>query len=513
MSDVVYDARLRKILIHSHDGVTPAPPVGACSNIQFLRLGTTMRVRWTDPDDLEVEGVTVAKWARTVLVRKTGGYPVDANDGTVVVSSTVRNAYSSTLFEDTLPDADTTYYYRLCPVTDWGAVNLEDDNRFMAEALTWSKIAEVVRGGLAADLFSVGDTLTVPHSTYGDIVFEVAGFDVNTPTDTTKTHSMTLLSESVLALAQFDAAEKAYALTDDTVFHPEYQLAINIKGAATATIFAIEDKTATGNARVWYSLNGAYKLMWSTTDERWEVYSATSGTHALGSRQDYQSTASAEPTGGVWNSGTVVAADKVYYTFDGTDYTAATVQAGDAVTANTYYEKNPHDNRVSYGYNNWQQSAIRQWLNSDAAAGGWWQPQNIWDNAPSNASTSAGFLAGITDAEFLAAIGAVDITTTRNTITDCGGNYVTSDKVFLASRKEIFGTANNGVDEGVAWPLFEDAEDADRIKYQGTTARSWWLRSPTVGYAHSEYNVYTSGVLNNHYAYNTYGAVPACVIC
>ena len=506
----VYDAKLHRLLVHSHDAeVTPALPVGACSNVRCLTQGTTVRIKWNDPEDLVVDGVTLAKWERTVLVRKAGAYPANAKDGTVVVSSTTRNAYASTAYVDTLPDTESTYYYRLCPVTTKGVYNLEDANRFVASGLTWATVADVVRSGEAADVFSVGDTLTVEHATFGTITFEVAGFDVHTPTDTSKTHSMTLLCEKVLTTLQFDAAEKQYALTDDTVFHPEYLLDINIKAAATATRFAIEDKTATGNARVWYSYNGQYKLFWHS--DRWEVWSCNSGTHVTSALQDYQTTATTEPTAGAWNSSTAVADAKVYYTYDGTEYSAATVTAGGAVTANTYYERNPHDNRVSYGYNNWQYSAVRQWLNSSAAGGAWWQKQHIWDNAPSNAN-SAGFLAGITDAEFLAAIGAVNLTTARNTVCDCGGSYVTSDKVFLASNKEIFGSSNNGVDEGTALPLYVGAENADRIKYLGTSAQHWWLRSPYVGYAYIVYYVNSSGSSTSNDACTTYGAVPACVI-
>ena len=70
---VVYDAKLHRVLVHSHDDeVTPALPVGACSNVRCLTQGTTVRIKWNDPEDLVVDGVTLAKWARTVLVRKAG---------------------------------------------------------------------------------------------------------------------------------------------------------------------------------------------------------------------------------------------------------------------------------------------------------------------------------------------------------------------------------------------------------------------------------------------------------
>ena len=52
---------------------------------------------------------------------------------------------------------------------------------------------------------------------------------------------------------------------------------------------------------------------------------------------------------------------------------------------------NPDSNRASYGSNNWLESGIRQWLNSDGNAGTWWEAKTDYDVAPSYSST-AGFL-------------------------------------------------------------------------------------------------------------------------
>ena len=180
-----------------------------------------------------------------------------------------------------------------------------------------------------------------------------------------------------------------------------------------------------------------------------------------------------------------------------------------------------HTHRIRYGSNNWQQSAIRQWLNSDAAAGSVWVPQTIYDRPPSWASGEAGFLNGI-DADFLAVIGAAVKRTAKNTVSDGGGYYdISTDKIFLLARGEVGGANENNIDEGVPYEYYadmltggtrSDGEITDRIKYLSGTARSWWLRSPNSSYAHYVRIVHTVGSLNYYHAYTAIGVAPACVI-
>ena len=77
----------------------------------------TITLQWSDPEDITISGVTLAEWAGTKVVRKAGSAPVDVTDGTLVVNSTVHNAYSSTGYEDTGLTYGTTYYYRFFPYT------------------------------------------------------------------------------------------------------------------------------------------------------------------------------------------------------------------------------------------------------------------------------------------------------------------------------------------------------------------------------------------------------------
>lgn len=101
-------------------GSTLQIPLDACTNFSGEAGNAQVTLTWTDPKDKYAtpEGETaqdpdqlVSVWDHTVLVRKTGSQPAGPNDGTVVVSSSVRNQYQSTPYTDTGLTNDTTYYY------------------------------------------------------------------------------------------------------------------------------------------------------------------------------------------------------------------------------------------------------------------------------------------------------------------------------------------------------------------------------------------------------------------
>ncbi len=94
-----------------------------------------------------------------------------------------------------------------------------------------------------------------------------------------------------------------------------------------------------------------------------------------------------------------------------------------------------------FGSNRWKESCLRQWLNSDAASGGWWAAQNAYDRPYSDHTARDGFLYGM-DADFLAVIGTVMKRTVKNN--EIGGGYEDlTEKIFLPSRSEVFVTAKN----------------------------------------------------------------------
>ena len=108
-----------------------------------------------------------------------------------------------------------------------------------------------------------------------------------------------------------------------------------------------------------------------------------------------------------------------------------------------YYDGTSNINglqRTAYGYGRWSQSAIRQYLNSDADKGKWWNPQNKFDLAPDNLDTTAGYLSGL-PADLLAAIKPVKVVTYTNTCETADKateKDITYDRVFLPSLEEMY---------------------------------------------------------------------------
>lgn len=103
------------------------------SNCKFLTKkvsGTSVSLKWQDPKDTVINDLTLCSWAGTKIVRKAGGYPTSPTDGTVILTSTTRDAYLNTAYVDTLPDTSNTYYYRAFPFSTHGMYNLDSDNYF-----------------------------------------------------------------------------------------------------------------------------------------------------------------------------------------------------------------------------------------------------------------------------------------------------------------------------------------------------------------------------------------------
>lgn len=101
-------------------GSTLQIPLDAPTSFSATAGNAQVELTWADPLDKyatpegevsETGDQLVSEWDHTVLVRKTGSQPAGPNDGTVVVSSSVRNQYQSTAYVDSGLTNDTTYYY------------------------------------------------------------------------------------------------------------------------------------------------------------------------------------------------------------------------------------------------------------------------------------------------------------------------------------------------------------------------------------------------------------------
>lgn len=191
---------------------------------------------------------------------------------------------------------------------------------------------------------------------------------------------------------------------------------------------------------------------------------------------------------------------------DGTDLGSV----GNAILGNTNSIQ-----RALVGNNNYNQSAIRQYLNSDGTVGTYWTPQNKWDRPPIWNGSQVGFLNGY-NTNFKNAIGTSKKVTLSSSF-DGGGTETTNEKVFLLSSTEVY----CGGSEGTAYSYYSDysdlsdagtGTDSNRIKQISNTAKYWWLRSCDPSYARSSRVISLNGSLGSYGVVNPNAVAPAVCI-
>jgi len=181
-------------------------------------------------------------------------------------------------------------------------------------------------------------------------------------------------------------------------------------------------------------------------------------------------------------------------------------------------------NRIIYGYNRYNQSVIRQYLNSNQ--NDWWSPQNPFDRLASNRDKH-GFLTGV-ESDLLAVISPVKVSTLLNTTTDTeiGTIEHNFDKFFLPSLEQCY-CVPFAQGEGSYWeywkqksgtqnPNSRGSTNANLITYAvnaHTSAQVVRLRSASRSTTSYAYYIHVSGNVSNYSAYNAYRFAPACVIC
>ena len=90
-----------------------------------------------------------------------------------------------------------------------------------------------------------------------------------------------------------------------------------------------------------------------------------------------------------------------------------------------------------YGCNRWATSALRQYVNTDAAKNLWWTPQDEFDVAPELLATIPGWLSGCSE-EFVSQLKKVKVATATNTAQFDGSLDYTYDRVFIPSLEQRF---------------------------------------------------------------------------
>lgn len=368
---------------------------------------------------------------------------------------------------------------------------MDTQNRFLAALVTaqggtlkptsWAEIQALVRAGLHKNVFSIGDQLVCKKGN-DDLVWDIIGIDHDTPTDSQFTHSMTLqLHDCLPSAMQFDAPEALY--------YAENGL------AAGTYCFTIQNyDTAYGGGKTY----------------QFELQNAVPTGGQLTFGWSYNTQASAAKITAYNDEGTQI--EQVGVT-EGSDGTSLGTTDGTSTNLN-------HIHRVRFGSNNYAESAVRQFINSDKAAGSVWESKTNFDRPPAWNANTAGFMNGL-DSDFLAVIGKSNKVTALNSVTDGGGSVTLDDKFFLLSKSEVYGGLENNINEGSPYSYYANysdlssegtGDDSNRIKYRSGTAQWWFLRSPDSATGGNVRDVNPAGGVNYYIAGGSGGVAPACNI-
>ena len=378
---------------------------------------------------------------------------------------------------------------------------------------TLNEIAEIVRRGEAPNVFNIGDQINVNwNNGQNDYVlpFDITHFGDVQLQDGETIPGMFIQSHYALDGVQFDQNEAFYVVPAGGMAAGTYHFTMgNSWGTHVVSgksyEFTLAESYAEGDLLQLGTATSEVSGLPDTAPANWRVrtYKASGSTPAGLAANATEIVTLSEGTGGI-DLGTL--------------------------SSSTKYGTSGLNNmqRAAYGYNRWSQSAIRQQMNSDAAAGSWFTPQNPYDRRPDQLASLRGMKAGF-DEGFLNILKPVKVTTALNTVTDdqIGASEDTFDMFFLASlEQEYIQPQASGV-EGQYWeywkrrlgltnpqPTGQPFPAHIRYAYNAKTSAQYCrLRSAYRGGACYTWYVLTSGAAVHYDATAALRAVPACVIC
>ncbi len=365
---------------------------------------------------------------------------------------------------------------------------------------SWIYIQNAVRLGLGESLFPVGyEFYTTDAVTGNTVIWVVVAHNHHAAANSRLTYSMTLECKYLYSVVS-SGARTTFAMNP-----------------AQALYYAADGLSA-----------GTYCFTYDAT-----VGSMTAGTYQFTLTEDI-------PSGGqiVLNTtGSKAITDCTISTYESPESTTAiesdieVTEGSDGtslgtVTTATTDENLNNANRICWGSNNYAQSALRQFLNSDAEAGAVWTPQTVFDRPPSwhtNASY-AGFMATLPE-DFLAVVETAVVPCRTNNIFEVasidGTEYPTTsvynleDKFFILSQGEIYGTYQNGsYKDGTLLDYYDGLTNTERIKYDSVgTAYNVFMRTPHASGGSNMIGIGSSaGATYYPYSSTALAIAPACII-
>ena len=302
---------------------------------------------------------------------------------------------------------------------------------------SWETIQDIVRSGMAPMIFEIGDQFISHHSIYGDIVWDIVGFDVDVPADKRYNHSMSLQTHDIIISGGIDSyitIGRVYNLPDGFDYHETYHLYTDVNTNNNYCIIFDSLQNPYDIIGDWYLIGNA---LWCRLRD-------TSRTHThIGSIEIRDK----------WDNDEFgTSNDRVFYTG----------------TFETYIGKQPA----------YSTSLINTWLNSNSES-------PLYDGdydrtSPTWAVTMPGFMYGL-DKELISVIGDVILPDSTDD---------THAKIFLPSLENIYTTHTD-----IWYPYYTTGSSG--TKYHNNIPKNWWLR--TYGYTndaicHDNMAIYEYGI-------------------
>ncbi len=327
--------------------------------------------------------------------------------------------------------------------------NMIGYNAYDIDASNWLDIQSFVRAGKASQFFPVGYEIEMPHDTMGSMTWVVRAHDHHVAADESLFHTMTLETKELLC-KEDGSSDKMQLDAKEALYYAETELPagtyhFTVQGATTSRQFTTTKPIPAGG-QIFYTSKSVIEIYGSANETEYiESCTTTSGSEGT-------------------NLGTT----------------------GDGVLN--------HINRVYYGSNNYAQSALRQWLNSENEAGAVWSPQTKFDRPPSWASERNGFMYGL-PVDFLKVVQPVLIDCHTNSAFEVnsldGAEFTTNmaytlqDRFFILSKPEVYGKyENNSYKDGKQLEFYKGLTDTERRKYNlNGAAGNCLLRTPSMATA------------------------------
>lgn len=529
-----------------------------------------MTVKWTDPSaSISADGVTLASWASTTIVVKSGSYPTSKDDSGAVytLKVTTRNRYSSTPLTITGLTNGTKYYIAFFPETTDGGINTSTSQRTTGTAnrITIANVP-AQSGTLTYNKSSQSPSWSNYNTTYMTIGGTTSGTNAGnytasfTPKTDYRWSDGAITAKSVvwsigkatgtLTVSKTTIKLSLSKLTDTFTIGGNYDGTLSVTSSATGvatvsrsgnTVTVSHVHQTNGEAIITVSCTAgtnysapasktvkvtAEFILATLNDNSWAAIHSVSGTGAsywaVGDRK------------AVTVNGTVgtQAVNGTYYAYIiGFNHNSS--KEGNGITFGTFKTALSGGTDICLvdgNYNGYSTNGTKYFNmnhSSNTNAGGWKGCDLRHDvlgstntnDGDATATTATNPVANTLMAALPSDLRAVMQPMTIYTDNTGGGSdnasYVTktTDYLPLLAEYEIFGTrtyANSAEKNYQAQYAYYSAGNS-KVKYRHSATGStawWWERSPNYNNSNNFCNVNTNGNANNNNARNSNGVAP-----